>query len=907
MLCVRIDGRDVETTPISLARMVFDGQLDRGSPSKASGGESEQSLEQSLGSSHCEALTCELLHRLRSMYSLEPAAVDMQDLRRRVEDLCQWRWANPQVTARFFWAAAWLNELADRTENAVRFYDTFLQMATCDSLLRLLAYNNRGVLRIRGGRLEGVQDLARAAIPGRGGESADSEEDDSAGRSASVAGRDAGREKTADRNPMTTGLPTACFNLLNLINVALNAENLRQAVDEELADFFAHLPDETRALWLGSSARTDRPAVAEADLPILRDPASRRLNRLTARLAARARRLTIGESRDAANWLSPVFFQPALSLWECRADGSGPRVPERRVRTANAGRGSRAAVGVTDPSAAGCAEAASLLLSDDIPSALARLESPLNRAEQFAHEELAEIEGHLALNRHELARSRLQAQRRILSSLNRNGRLAGLLARVDAQLERINQLEAQKGHLEFQRTCARLLSEVEQFCRITDLCRAETALHDMNLKLQDLKAQSVQPGGGEAIGLLDELNARVEQHLRRLQRVEIRRRIRGPLRQVRENWPTDWTAPVDESAYQAVALCLLNDPNGWVRNWSQLREQLDAHQGQYHLRTALTALPSEHASWDRVEDDLAKALGLKPDLWSTVAPLFGWSCVAARGAASPAPAAEQAALREAAGRLFATLSGHADTAGQGRDHHPARQAARLLGRVFTEIAADPQKVMRLWHCVEATLSPVLAHGDTGAIAEAAALVDKCLDHWPAGHATIPGPADPRNPVRLFLESCAKARCLAEAERLLHARPPQLEEAKGRYLELVGSGPDTRDQLRRAVTGLYLAGFCRQDSAPVQRRVLTALETWVRTTPEDTRPCLGTPDVVRELEKARAAVVPREVVPVANDTPAVESMHGEVEGTPVRDGFDDIRGGSGLDHSSSKGGIKRPEP
>lgn len=898
MLCVRIDGRDVETTPASLARMVFDGQVERSSPCKNSWGELEQSLEQSLGSSHCEALTGELLHRLRSMYSLDPAAVDMQDLRRRVEGLCQWRWANPQITARFFWAAAWLNDLVDRSENALRFYDAFLQMSTCDSLLRLLAYNNRGVLHIRFGRLEGVQDLARAAIPDRGAEEGDGEGGGAAGRPAS------GHAVAPGRSPASTGLPAACLNLLNLINVALGADNLRQAVDEELVDFFARLPDETRALWLGSSPRTD-PA-AEADLSILCAPVLQRLNRVTTRLAAQARRLAPAESQDVAKWLSPAFFQPALSLWECRSEGATPRPPDRASRMAEAWRGSRAQAGGADPRAADCTEAASLLLSDEIPSSLARRESPLNRAAQFAHEELAEIEGHLALNRYELARERLQAQRRILSSLNRAGCFAGLLVRVDAQLERIAQLESQKERLEFQRTCARLISEVEQFCRITDLCRAETGLADLSPKLQDLRAQSLSPAGGEALGLLDELNARVERHRQRLQRIEIRRRIRGPLRQVRENWPKDWMSPVSESAYQAVAACYLNDPRGWIRDWLQLREQLDAHQGRYHLRTALTALQSERVPWSQVEDDLTRALSLKPDLWLTVAPLFGLSCAAAPGQTLPNHAAEHMALQATAGRLSESVSRGAGQTSEDQDSGPLTRASHLLERAFHAAATDEQRIMQLWRCVEATLVPVLATGDAAAMAEAAALADRCLHHWPAGQATVPGPVDPRHPVNLFLESCARARCLVQAEQSLHARPPRLEEAKTHYLEFLGWGSGTRDQFRRAVAGLYLARSCREDPARVQRRVLAALEAWAETMAPEGREAVRAEDVLREMERMRTAVVARESASTTGHTPPAEALQEQAEWTPTVDGSEDIRSGSETDHRDLQERNNRPE-
>ncbi len=915
MLSVRIDGREVETTPVSLAQMVLDGRVDRCSRAKTSGGESEQSLEQSLGSSYCETLTSELLQRLRAMYSLEPA-VDMQELRVRVEDLCQWHWASPHIAARFFWAAAWLNELMDRLESAAAFYDACLQVSSSESHLRLLAYNNRGVLRIRLGRLEGVQDLARAAIPAGGLRTAD-----------------CGLKGTFDARPQSAGLPAACFNLLNLVNVSLGMENLTRAVDEELADFFLHLPVEVRSQWLGpeSGEETDQPTGAqlgrsggsEEGLLILRDPTFRRLNALTTHLAAQARRWIADcelRSTDSGRAASPLVAPervPAgqsagrgspsfLSLWECRCDGDGSRAfgVSRGASPPVLARYAGQPV-ITGPRSTGYAEAVSLLLSEDVPSSLLRLESPLSRMEQAAQEELADIEGRLTLEHHELIRSRLQAQHRLLSALNYGGRLAGLLARVDAQLERIAQIEAQEEHLEYQRACARLSSDVEQFCRITDLCQAEKELEDLGRRLQRLTIQPSAETGRAAGGLLEELDARVARHMGRLRRLEIRRRIRVPLRQMRRNWPTDWTTPVPESMYRILAQCHLNDPDGTIEDWSQLKDQLDAHQGRYHLRTALAALQANGVTWDRIQEDIARALGLKPDLWLMAAPLFGLSCSQQRTDTDEDAANTQAALWAAAGRLFSAMPQALDASKKDRASGPIQQAGHLLEHAFRQTATDSRRTLRLWQCVEATLSPVLARGGIEAIAEVRALAERCLDHWPVAQASIPGPADPRNPVNLFLESCEKARGLVEAEQLLNARPPRLEEARRRYAEVIGSGLDTRDQLRRVVTGLYLAEFRQQDAPQMQRQMLSRLEAWVEAVADEARQRLGARDVVCEIERSRAALSAGQSVPVAGGAPPGGSARDGVERASAGGGCDDTRDGPETDHHNSQEEPEQP--
>ena len=134
------------------------------------------------------------------------------------------------------------------------------------------------------------------------------------------------------------------------------------------------------------------------------------------------------------------------------------------------------------------------------------------------------------------------------------------------------------------------------------------------------------------------------------------------------------------------------------------------------------------------------------------------------------------------------------------------------------------------------------------------LAERYLDHWPTGLAETPGRADPRHPVNRFLEACEKARRLVEAQRLLEARPPQLDQAKKHLIDIVRSGVDTRGQLQRAVTGLYLAQFQEKDPPSVQRQVLAGLEDWVRTVPQENVPQIREQEIVEETEKVRVAAL-----------------------------------------------------
>ncbi|HPC94028.1 MAG TPA: hypothetical protein PLU87_03735 [Sedimentisphaerales bacterium] len=786
MLSVHIDKHDVKVMPTSLAQMVFDGRLDRHDPARSSDGATEQPLERAIGPFYLEALTAELLVRLRSMYRRGACAEGLDALRSRVEALCQWHWGLANIRARFLWSAAWLNELSERFETAVSYYDAFLQTRCRESHLRLLAHNNRGALCIRLGRLDGVQDLAKSAI----------RSDASPGGPATV-----------------TGLPAACFNLLNLINVAVEVDNLTQAVDGQLVAFFAQLPEELQQHWLGAVSRAGSgPAPALEESSILADPTWRSLNHLSSRLAAQAMSLDPPPAADETLGREPLL------LW-------GEDVPSCAHDR--------------------YAEAATLLLGNQIPSALLPQDSPRRRAEQTVLEELAEVEGLVAAGNFELARSRLEVQRKILVAMDHRARRDELLAQVDAELHRIRDSEKDFQQLAIQRTGTRLVSELERFCRLTNLAAAERQIEDLKRRLAEHKAVLGPQAGAAFVGLLDELSFRAERHLRRLRRLDTRQRIREPLRELRRAWPADWTTPVPESAYAALARCHLNDPGGHVEDWPRLREQLDAHQAQFRLRTALAQWAHEPVAPEKAEVLLADVLMLCPDSWHAIAPLFGLMSERP-AAASDATADMRMALEAAARHMPGAPPSDAEERGQSRQRELLNRAASLLNRVFRELAGNPGRFVRLWECVRGTLASALAEASVEAIAGIAAVAQGCLDHWPARGPGLVGRSDPRNPVRLFLESCEKTRCLAMAERLLDADPPKAKEASEHVGWALKMGLDSRDQVRRAATCIYLARHGDQDAAPLQRQVLDGLDAWAEGLHEETVCRIGEQEIIGQI-------------------------------------------------------------
>ncbi|UCD52210.1 MAG: hypothetical protein JSW27_06135 [Phycisphaerales bacterium] len=828
MLRVRIDSREVEVVPVALAQMVLDGTVGRHHLAKTSDGAAERPLEYALDPPHCEALAAELLRRLQSMYEPGGARHDIDLLRTRVETLSQWHWREPDSRARLLWVAAWLNELTGRLDAALEYYDTFLRVRCHESHLRRLAYNNRGVLRIRRGRREGIPDLARAAI-------AVEEETTGSGRAQ--------------------GLPAACFNLLNVINVALEVGGLAETVDDELVDFFARLSVDQTERWLGSPTAADaRPEISlpagnsdtepSAKRSILRDAGYRRLNRLTSNLAAGAMRMVQGHAPESTP--EPSEKSSRLLLWSCDIESDEVR--------RGTGSGSKPCSGYDY---ACCAEAASLLVADDIPAALLGDEGPGRRVEELAQEELAEIEDLIAAGHHELAQTRLEVQRRVLAALNHR-RLASVLKQIDVELKRIAHAKKAREQVQLQRTCGHLVSEVEQFCRVTSLSQAERRLGALNRRLESHRVE----GAGEVSRLLDELARRAERHVVQLRCSEIRKRVRAPLRELRENWPADWAVPVPEAAYTALAECHVNDPEGRVEDWAALKDQLDVHQAQYCLRKALAELPSERVSWAEIETILIDALSLAPDLWLTAAPLFGLLAPQNDTGQTQTRADIRTALEAAAGRLLQAAGPQAP----GGDHKRQllRRANALLGNCFRRLRDDGRRFVRLWSCLEQTLVPALAVADEEMIAEIETLARTGQDRWPAGQTQVPNRADPRNPVRMFLESCEQARSLVQAEHLLAQQPPALREARAHVVRALRLGIEGAGQFKRAAAALYLADYSEEDAAPLQRQVLARLDEWAEHGLADTKASAGEKSVVDALVTIRADVLVGRSAPSAEE-------------------------------------------
>src|SRR5690606_12639726 len=151
--------------PEALARAVLDGDLVRSTQARnRSQRRGEGPLDELLDPTHFEAISRELLDRLHTLYLQGTHALETTPLRQRLENLLDWGWDDPVIRGRVWSAAAWSEVLTGSWQSAVHLYGLFLDQPEPEPLLRLLAYNNRGVLRCRFGRPGGVLDLGRAAF-----------------------------------------------------------------------------------------------------------------------------------------------------------------------------------------------------------------------------------------------------------------------------------------------------------------------------------------------------------------------------------------------------------------------------------------------------------------------------------------------------------------------------------------------------------------------------------------------------------------------------------------------------------------------------------------------------------------------------------------------------------------------
>lgn len=842
MLEVHIDGACMAAEPSPIVRMILDGRVDRSTPARdLTQSKADGPLERFLQQTHFEELGGQLLQRLQSMYVAGSYGIRPSELRDRVQDLRKWDWPDPVLRGRLLWLAGWLEELTGSFEEAVRCYETFLQQhPSAEAHLRLLTYNNLGALRIRLRRAEGITDLARAAIL---------------------------MDPDQPESQQPVELPAACFNLLNLVNKGvetIRGEMLRDEIEVVLVDFMAGLPKDVRERWIGRDPKAkedgedkkglaDEPAsevqvdesARDGQLPpgetagvpaeavktpedddedkadlrkrlsILRDPKFERLNKLTSKLAARAVQIAAAPKREGEDYRE--FVSRQLHVWSPRpqadvAGSAGERDPHwQAARTQHAD----------------YAEAASLLHAHDIPPSLTPQEYTIDWAERLAQESFTRAEEYLAAGDYDLARSTLGSVLAALNGVKESQSIKALREQFKRQMQLVARRQTAHEQLGVHQACTDIRKEVDGFCTLTELCHAQRESEGLQQRLRELRVDRQRIWGEGAGCQMEDLPRRVTKHLHELERRDLEAKVKEPLRRLNDERPHDWTKPVPVAAYEALAECRINDPDGRVDNWDRLKSRLDSHQARYHFQRVLKDVSGGKVDRKQSEATLALALTLDPSLGPAAAPIFGLLGLPPAMQVPDDLAKIRAELLETATRLLTT-----QPLGEDGCWSPAvranlvKEACSVLQRIFRAFVGLRSELVELWDGLSRSFTTLLVEGRPEIIEEIEQLIQACLDACPTVDAGQAGRVDPRNPLNLLREVCKRARPLGRGEELLNAEMPQPEEAAKCFIEAMELGLERRDQLRRAAIGVYLARIGIKDPPELQRRILNDLDVWV---------------------------------------------------------------------------------
>lgn len=847
-------GRWVEVDPALLSCMIVEGRANMSSPvidsSTPSSSARRACLKDFLRLVHCEALSQQMLYYVQAMYEKGPKAVDACWLRDRITELAAWDWPDTVFHARLLWLAAWLLEVTGLSEEAVKYYDAFIHLCSPESHLRLLAHNNRGVLLVRLGKIEGIEDLARCAIL---------------------------MELNGQPGPPTR-LPEAAFNLLTLLSCSIYSKMLRRQVEAALTGFVATLPSEICEQWMGPDPAHDmrrenlcgpvdkaehnirgREVTSDSRsgcgkssqfkrISILEDPTFQRLNALTVALAAQAQHVAVCGGPQCGD--SPQQGTFRLRLW-----GTNPHVSvaDSRLRDELSGSG-------PEPQYSDYAEAASLLCPCDIPLSLQGRRDTALQAEQRAWAELEQARRLSADGDGEAARCVLELQRQTVSAFSDDIRLMLVLRQIDSQLNDLLQRRDAEQDTVWHRTCMDLMRDVDEFCRLSNLDKAQREVETLRHRIDGLQVKQQAVSGGKYSRLFADLSSRIACHLHALKDVDSRRRARQSLQELHEHWPRTLAEAVPNAAYAALASCQLSDPENHVEDWDMFRWRLDRHQALHHLRRALDKIAERNLRAPDAERPVIRALTADPSLWPIAASLL---CLLGL------PPAEQKgeALEEIQTELLATVSrflnaassevgaNPSPTAWQGLVHHTCSLLHRLI-RVFE---CNGRKTDELWRGLEKSFEPTLAAAQPDALEQIEEMIDACLHGEPHARNSSLGRPDPRNPLRMFQETCRKTRLLGQAEHLLNAQPPQLEGALEHFELVISTGLERTDQLQRAVDGLYLAHGGIRDMSQVQRCVLDQLDSWVAQMTTKQRGWVRCADVLAKIRqiKEQTGLAPEE--------------------------------------------------
>jgi len=905
MLKVQVDNslRAVEAN--TLARMIFDGEVNRDTTaSDETVSEQESVLERFLEQPHREAVCTELLDRLARMYVFGPNGTDPGKLRSRVVELCDWNWDDPVIHGRLYWTAAWLEELTGSLDRAIRFYSEFLQRGLVEPRLTFLAYNNRGALRIRLGRVEGVSDLARAAVGFY-------------------------RDPKKQTGWTNTGLPAACFNLLNLMICALKSNVLTDQVERRLRQYVRHLPDAICWRWFGlefrpdlgsrtggtrrevltisKQQRQDAPGTPEAGAvaqaatrfsigqPIGSAPGAADLSRASAGEQLPGAASADGAADEApgakkddlkecailkAKTLNCLIVFAARLATAAKEVAQGQQPPGSGEEYAEAIR-EQLAIWVSHPRFAVAgnwtpqerrqqelhhheyAEAASLLFEHDIPSSLMPHERKVVWLERIAEGKLTQAKACYESRAYEQATSTLQSTLDGLKGIKGSRRINWLRKRAKRLLHAVGRRLFEHRQFQVHGEYTRFLQEIDEFCSVMDLCQVHRASEDLLARLERLRTAwhgAFGADNAQSAQLIEDQVQRINQHLREIEYRDIEASVQQPWRRLQEIWPRSWTDQVPDEASRLLDDCQLHDPDDRIQNWDLVRSRLHAHQAQHLIQQVVADISVGDCDEERIERDLAAALKYNPSLGPAVAPILGMLSIRhEEELPSDLKQIRDSLLRSAAEFLGKEPPGPAGIWNVPVRTRLVQQACVLIRRLFQSFHGVAGDITKLWSVLGSAFAAILEEGRPAMADEIKQMIDVCLDSCPPVAALKGARSDPRNELVLLAEKCQRVRLVGRGEEFLNNRIPDCRKAAECFEQALGLGLE-RGYLQRAATGLYLARLGTADVPTLQRIILNRLDQWVAAMPDDHCVQIRSGSIAAIVAELRAELRPPEEPP-----------------------------------------------
>lgn len=724
---------------------IFAGELSQWTTARDPSGR-EGMLPRMLDKSHFRRISRRALAEILATYRpYERAGLGLSRLEQRIVELVSWPLADLRLLQRLTCLSGWLAELLGNEQEALRRYTDFLDLRPRRGALVLLARHNCAVLRFRHGDLRGLRDVAFAAI--------------------------------------VHEVPAACFNLLNLANIA-RSQDWFDELQPAVTKWLERLDVDAQKRWIGPG----RQALPES------------FNYFIDHLLGLSK--AIKPAQDIARELQ-IWGRPIELIIKGKTPGGG--VP-----------------------LSACAEAFTLLYPRDLPDDLsARLVRP-DPHELWAAKKLAHARKMFEESRDfQTARVEVDEAQKRLGNIIKPGKKTGRLLRACQRLgKQISKEQDRLALAEFQRLHESLSAQVDEVCHLQDISQVEgeqAGLTPLVRQVQELEERCwpTQPGNS-----CDAQQQKLRRHLEHLEGRRLKVLLQGPYERLLAIWPSDPEMPAAPETLELLKECESIDPLGKVQRWNELRAKLNDHDARFYFEKAFMLAcdcARDHAS--EIKHLLSLALTLQPVLMPHVAPLVTLLHLPDALGKERSFDEIRAALIAQAG-LFVRGQHYAQdqlVPPELRKDLLAEALKRMqpaLGILGTS-ALDTHAIQEITQSLWDAFKPVLRQGSPTDII----VVSGILNEWKTACRNA---ADPRHPIRGALADAEISRRLAEAE--IELARQDIEKSRLLVVQAIEFELIDREQAQRTA---WLFALTRplKGSRDQQGRTLERLEAWMKDYPE----------------------------------------------------------------------------